>query len=753
MLKRFKNLHFTAVAIIILLAVTTTALSVKAAFAISSEDWTAFQNGGDNNAVTDVCLPLSADDASLRWAVNPGDKVSPALVIGTSVYVASGRNVYKINRFTGEIEKTNTEPMVDSAEHALFPMTYGDGKFFVTVNGGRVQAIDAETLEPLWCTERLGGQSISPVTYSVVNGKGMIFTGTYNNKGCYFGAMTDNSNVNNGIKKVSWTFSPADDDSDLSPYSSSILGFYWAGAVVREGHIFFGSEAVTVNGSEVSRFYSLDAATGKMVSKITDVPGSIRSTPVYYSGKLYFASTGGKLYKTNLSDSGSLGTYSVCDMGGSMTTTPVIYNDRLYVGVNGSGITSAHYSVVGISGGGAPSEVYRVNTPYYSQGSPVVSAFDDGSGTVRVYLTYNYKPGGIYLFSDKPGKTSAALETLFEPADNDMQEFCISQLAVDDEGTIYYVNDSNNVMAVGSSIGPSEMAKYDASLSILKLSRTNDLSADNENILTSGYDKEIKRYNTDILPKDGTNYYLWVKSKADGASVTVHGSTNVAPDLMYTDDIIDDSGSHKTDGSTLYTIAPSDPMKNTVVKVKVVSPNGKVTNEYDITIVRTDEDQEDGDKPAPIKPKVVKGKSYKVSGQTYKVTQVAKGLSAGAVTLVKAKNARSVSIPAAIKLADRKSYKVTQSGAKAFTGKKIRVVTVGKNVKKLAKFAFKSSRATKLILKTKLLKKASVKGSLKGSKVKTVRVNVGNKSKNKSFVKKYKRIFTKTNAGRKVKIK
>ena len=93
-------------------------------------------------------------------------------------------------------------------------------------------------------------------------------------------------------------------------------------------------------------------------------------------------------------------------------------------------------------------------------------------------------------------------------------------------------------------------------------------------------------------------------------------------------------------------------------------------------------------------PKVVKGKSYKFSGQTYKVTQVAKGSSVGTVTIVKAKNVKAVSIPAAIKLADRKSYKVTQSGAKAFTGKKIRVVTVGKNVKKLAKFAFCSREIT-----------------------------------------------------------
>ena len=58
-----------------------------------------------------------------------------------------------------------------------------------------------------------------------------------------------------------------------------------------------------------------------------------------------------------------------------------------------------------------------------------------------------------------------------------------------------------------------------------------------------------------------------------------------------------------------------------------------------------------------------------------------------------------------------------------------------------------------MILKTKLLKKAKVKGSLKGSKVKTVQIKVGKKAENKKYVKTYKKIFTKANAGKKVTVK
>ena len=60
--------------------------------------------------------------------------------------------------------------------------------------------------------------------------------------------------------------------------------------------------------------------------------------------------------------------------------------------------------------------------------------------------------------------------------------------------------------------------------------------------------------------------------------------------------------------------------------------------------------------------------------------------------------------------------------------------------------------AKTLVVKTKKLKKKSVRGSLKGSNVKKVKVQVGSKKVNKKYVKKYKKIFTKKNAGKKVKV-
>ena len=92
-------------------------------------------------------------------------------------------------------------------------------------------------------------------------------------------------------------------------------------------------------------------------------------------------------------------------------------------------------------------------------------------------------------------------------------------------------------------------------------------------------------------------------------------------------------------------------------------------------------------------------------------------------------------------------------GTRAFRSKKIRTVTIGANVEKINKKAFQKSKAKTLIIKTKYLTKSRVKGSLKGSKIKTVKVKVGSKKMNKKYVKKYKKIFTKKNAGKKVRVR
>lgn len=129
-----------------------------------------------------------------------------------------------------------------------------------------------------------------------------------------------------------------------------------------------------------------------------------------------------------------------------------------------------------------------------------------------------------------------------------------------------------------------------------------------------------------------------------------------------------------------------------------------------------------------IRPKPA-GTLFKVGKNTYVVTL--RKPKASQVSLKRADGPRSASVPATVSYG-RITYKVTGISPKAFAKKrKLKTVTV----------------------KTPYLTAKSVKKAFSKSKVKKIYVKIGTKAVNKSYIKRYKRIFTKKNCGRKVKLK
>lgn len=85
---------------------------------------------------------------------------------------------------------------------------------------------------------------------------------------------------------------------------------------------------------------------------------------------------------------------------------------------------------------------------------------------------------------------------------------------------------------------------------------------------------------------------------------------------------------------------------------------------------------------------------------------------------------------------------------------KLSKFVVGKNVDLIENRCFQGCDKLKtLTIKSAKLVKANVRNSLSGSSVTTVKVDTGNKAKNKKVVKAYKKIFTKANCGKKVTVK
>ena len=109
------------------------------------------------------------------------------------------------------------------------------------------------------------------------------------------------------------------------------------------------------------------------------------------------------------------------------------------------------------------------------------------------------------------------------------------------------------------------------------------------------------------------------------------------------------------------------------------------------------------------------------------------------------KNVEKITVPA--------SVKTIGSGAFSYC-KHLKKLTIGAGTTKLGRYLVYGSNNLKTItLQSKKLKKNTVKGCLSESKVKQIKVKVGSDGANKTYVKKYKTIFTKKNAGQQVVVK
>ena len=161
------------------------------------------------------------------------------------------------------------------------------------------------------------------------------------------------------------------------------------------------------------------------------------------------------------------------------TSTPVIYNGRAYIGVCGSSqfkMYSGHcISVIDLE---SMSIAYNVPTKGYPQVSGLLStAYTDSDGYSYIYFIDNYIPGQLRVIRDKKGLSHATdgvsekymsagkyvtaencAPVLFTPSGEEAQ-YAISSPIADEEGTLYFKNDSSNIMAVGSSIESIEVVK------------------------------------------------------------------------------------------------------------------------------------------------------------------------------------------------------------------------------------------------------------------------------------------------------
>ena len=388
--------------------------------------WPQFRGETLNPGVTDSKTPRSSEEIEESWAkkMGTGWSFSDPIVVGSYVYITDSSNVKKLDKETGDI--VLEKPL---AERIGFfsRMAYGEGKLFVPVGEGRIQCIDANTLESLWITKvnpsDMSLQAISPVTYY----NGYVYMGATSgsaDKGIFYAvsAEDEDPSVGDEIKEYTWTYSP----------SEGKKGYYWSGASIIGNSIVFGGES----GQVVSHSLTTDAVIDTL-----EINEAIR-TSIHYdikTGRIYIATKAGNIHSVKVNSDGTFDKSSLITkkIGSDITSSPVSYNGRIYV-AGGGALSGAGFSVLDAN---TLEIIYQIND-IASQSSPILTtayATAENNYTVYLYL-FNYKnPDDIYVIKDFQGNTEPSYEKVATPS---KPQYNSSSAAIDEEGSIYFKNDS-----------------------------------------------------------------------------------------------------------------------------------------------------------------------------------------------------------------------------------------------------------------------------------------------------------------------
>ena len=406
-------------------------------------EWKNFRNSDVNMGITNARTPTSVKSTNLRWAKKYGTGWAAApciqIIVKGKVMTIVGSKIYQLDPKTGEVEKEGQ--LVAATNWGYTPMTYADGMIFCPLANGTIQAVNADTLESVWVyKDPLGGQSLSPITYS----DGYIYTGFWNK---------EDADANYVCLSVTDEDPSKTDESKLATWRFTHKGgFYWAGSVAIGDSLVFGTDDGTTGYQGASKLYSVNKYTGKVISDC-DLVGDQRSTIAYdkESGRVYGTTKGGHLFSAAIDEkTGKLSGLKDEDYKAQSTSTPVVYKEKVYF-ATGSGI-----STTGSSGNLVVAEAdtlkmdYAVGLKGYPQSSLLMStAYEESTGYIYLYSTYNMTPGGVSMVKTKPDNTKAEGAELTEIYDADgYSQYCITSLICDEEGTIYYKNDSCNIFAL-----------------------------------------------------------------------------------------------------------------------------------------------------------------------------------------------------------------------------------------------------------------------------------------------------------------
>ena len=405
--------------------------------------WSEMGKDGFHQTIVDTRLARQKEELTEKWKVaissswmNGGQP----LVVNGNIYLAINNKIMILDKETGNTIKENTL----AGQCGYFSMiAYGEGKVFVPMSNGLLQAFNAETLESIWVTnKRSGNQQICPVVYS----DGYVYTGTWKggnpSSGVFYCVSAEDEDPfsTDEIKEPTW-------ESDNS-------GFYWTGATVVNDFIYFGGD----NGVMQAR----DRLTGDLIDQY-ELPHegtncTIRCGSTYdpATEMLYFTGKETEsLYGIKINADGTFDKQNIlsCKVSGQSTTVPQVYNGRVYV-TSGTMTSGGGLDVIDSN---TLEKIYTVNLAPgedarfgISQSTPLITtayATPENNNTIYIYVCLNESSGRIVCVKDFEGNTEPLVQYAWTPSS---VQYCTHSLVAGDDGTIYYKNDQKYLFALQS---------------------------------------------------------------------------------------------------------------------------------------------------------------------------------------------------------------------------------------------------------------------------------------------------------------
>lgn len=390
--------------------------SAKPADTDKTAEWPIFR--GNNNGLTNAKTARNASEVSEAWTYALGSDysimTSNLILAKDAVFVAVNDKLIKLSKSGQKLGEVALSKKIYYNAY----IAYGDGKVFVPYSEGVVEAIDADTMQSLWTSKSVAAEHdmFSPLYYS----EGRLYASTAKgwapSEGYFYCIDTANG-------KTIWK------------QLNDKTGYYWAGATRLNSFVLIGDDS--------GFLASYDAETGRLIDRYK-ADASIRSSVAIFGDKAYFTTVSGMLCAIPVGNDGKFNTSAfkaekIAKEASRTTSTPVVLNGRAYIGAT----LANDKGVIGVLNAETLEPIFAAETVAGSQSSPLITtAYGEKA---YVYMTYNKTPGGITVLEDFAGNTTPISSDLYTPKE---ENYCNSSIIADNNGNLYYKNDSNTIISL-----------------------------------------------------------------------------------------------------------------------------------------------------------------------------------------------------------------------------------------------------------------------------------------------------------------